>query len=239
MVARRSTRYRRAGMRGRPRVAKATQKVRKLAGQRPITAIEHLAGYGKGIGAVAKVVSQMYGMINSEVKFVDTSASGTVDNTPSYVISPTAIGEGDDETQRNGRFILSKAIHGRFNVNVPTAQLAPVRMGFALIMDKEPQLGAQSWVSLYGSSDPNALINKATNSDRFVVLRRWNFTSNPNSVISKDFKFFINLKGIHLKYKGTTSTDYEKNAIFLVGTSTVATNLPSVTGNLRYEFYDN
>lgn len=222
-----------------PAVNRNTQKYRKMSGQKSVTSIERIARVGGAIGSIARTVAGMAGLINSEVKFVDTTLTGSLDNTPSYALALTSIAEGDDVSQRNGRFVLSKAIHGRFNINVPTAQLAPVRCGFCLVMDKEPQLAAPSWTTIFNSTDPNSIVNKATNSDRFVILRRWSFTSNPAGAISKDFKFYLSLKGIHLKFKGTTNIDYEKNTIYLLGTSTVSANLPAVTGIARFEFYDN
>lgn len=222
-------------------VPKRTQKIRQLAGQRPITAIEHIAGYGRDLGTVARTVAQMAGLINSEVKFIDQTLSSAITNTGSTANELiTQIGEGDDINQRNGRFILAKSLQWKMSFAVNPSATGASIIGYALIMDKKPSiaLSGTPWTDVFVQADPNSLIAKGTNSDRWVILRRGIIDLSLQNA-SKHLKGFLSLKGIHIKYNGASSTNLETNAIYLLLISNQATNTPTVTGSIRFEYHDN
>lgn len=226
-------------VRYRSTVPRKTQRVRKLAGMRPVSTVERIAG---GIGTVAKVarqVSMLSGLINSEVKFVDNAVNTSVGNTGSANASLTVIAEGDDYGNRNGRWILAKSIQGKFQFTIHASATA-TSCGWVLYMDKKASIGLSGtpWVDVLSTADPNALINRG-DSDRFVILRRGVVDLSINGQRTKHVSFYFPLKGIHVKYNGTTSTSYDQNNIFIAFISTEGTNTPTLTGNFRFDYYDN
>lgn len=235
--------FRRSTRRRRPTVSRRTQKIRSLAGQRPITAIEHLAGYGRGIGTVAKAVSTIYGLVNSEAKFVDTSLTGTLDIAGTgYAIAVTSIAEGDDNNQRNGRKVLYKNLDLKYFVqNQNTA--VPSVCSMALVMDTKPDAGTCDWSNVFATADEHAPLNLLLHAGRFVILHRKFFcveplnAGNPKSTIC--YKAHINLKGIHEQFDGTAATNFEKNPIFLLGITNNNSSPPVVQGTARLTYYDN
>lgn len=226
-------------VRRKPAVPKRTQKIRQLSGQKALTWPETIA---RGIGPVARLagsVAQLAGLINSEAKELDTVVSGTgISNSGSYSQALTNIAEGDDRNQRNGRFILAK--HLQYRMQVLMDNTVQTRFSYAIVMDKKANegFGATPWQEVFTSADPTALINRDA-ADRFIILKRGVLHGNAGGNSIVDVKGFLNLKGVHLKYNNTTSTSYEKNAIFLLAVSNQPTNVASLYANIRFEYYDN
>lgn len=226
-------------LRRRPPVPRKTQKIRKLAGQRPLTFVERASRYAGMVGKVAGTVSQIAGLINSEVKNNDVTISGTgITNSGSFSTQLTDIAEGDDYNQRNGRFILSK--HLQYRMQIIGDSTVQTRFSYAIIMDKKPDEGltATPWTDVFTSTDPTAMINR-NSSDRFIILKREMIGLNSGGNTIQTRKGYINLKGIHLKYDGTTSTSYDKNQIFVIAVSNQGVNVPAFWCTFRYEYYDN
>lgn len=221
-------------------VPRNTQKIRKLAGMAPLSRVERIAS---GIGqaaVVAKQVAMLSGLINSEVKFLDTASNGANDNTGTFLLTLNNIAEGDDTNQRNGRWILSKSVQVKLAVTSPAAQTAPSVMGWALVMDKKASIGlsATPWTDVFATADAMALINRAE-SERFVILKRGTLDFTPGGQQTRHINKYINLKGIHVKFNGTGATNYDQNRIFFTCITNVAANTQTLTGNCRYDYYDN
>lgn len=230
-------RRKRTARKKRAPVSRTTQRIRKMAGQSPLTMAERIVRNADGyVGALARSVSIIQGLVNSEVKYRDVAVSGTINNTPTYTQTLSGLDEGDDSTQRNGRTILYKNFILRASVTCPSAG-APTQVGWALILDKEPD-NTFVWNNVFASSSVNALVNK-DETERYVILKRGIMTfSSPDNLI-KTLNLFINLKGIHEKFKGTTANDVDKNAIVLVAYCANASNSPTILGSSRLNFYDN
>lgn len=230
---------RRTTRRKRSTVPKRTQKIRKLAGQAPVTWAETLARSAGPLGKLASSVATIAGLVNAEDKFVDTTVSGTgITNAGTYSQWLTAIQEGDDQSQRNGRNILSKHLQCNFKV-VGHASAASTVITLALVMVKavEPDV-ITPWPDVFAASTPTALINK-NNSENFIILKKFTIQlSNTGSNVALR-RVFINLKGIHIRYDGTASTDRDQNNIILLAISDQATNTPSLYADIRYAYYDN
>lgn len=218
-------------------VPKKTRRIRKLAGQRPLTMVEHIAGYKGSIGTVANAVAQIYGLVNSEVKYLDTVLTANISTAGTAIATLTNIAEGDDIGQRNGRWVLAKSVQGKMTFNM-NASATTSQVGWVLVMDKKASIGITGWTDIMATNDVNALINR-NDSERFVILRRGIVNLSINGDRIKSQKFYIPLKGIHLKYNGTGATAYDQNNIFLVFISTEATNTVTLTGNCRFDYYDN
>lgn len=237
MVFRRK--YRGRG-RGKAVVPRKTQGIRKLVGQEPLTMVERIASGAGRVARVARTVSMLSGLINSEVKYVDSAFASSITNTGSSANTTlTNIAEGDDVNQRNGRWLLAKSMQSRMAFTVNTAATGATIVGYAFVMDKKASIGTSGtpWTDVFATADPNALINRA-DSERFVILKRGVLDLSSQNA-SKHIKVYIPLKGIHLKYNGTLATNVDQNMIYLVLISNQATNTPSITGNFRFDYYDN
>lgn len=219
-------------------IPKSTQRIRQLSGQAPLTRMERFASYAGKAGQIASQVAVMAGLINSEVKFIDQSLSGTIDNTGTYLGTPlNGVAEGDDYTQRNGRSVLSKNLQIKASVIIPSSG-APSTCGWALIMDKKPTGVAPTWSSVFQILDQDSPINKV-NSERFIILKRGTMTFNTTMLV-KTIQIYVNLKGIHIKYDGTGATAIDQNSIYLIAYSPKGIgSQPIVTGYSRFNFYDN
>lgn len=218
-------------------VPRNTRRIRSLAGQRPVTSIERIASYAGSVGRVAQTVSRMAGLINSEAKYVDTSVAGTIDNTPSYSGRLNTMAEGDDSTQRNGRKILSKDLTVRMNIANAATNATAIMVGWALILDKDATTVGPLWTDVFSANNSEAPVNK-DQTDRFVVLKRGFVLLSPQFPM-RQIKAYLDLKGIHVHFNGTTATSGDQNVIYLIAVSSLATNVPIVSGIARFNYYDN
>lgn len=221
-------------------VPKKTQRVRKLLGQEGQTTVEKIAGWTGQVSQVARSVSLLAGFINSETKYIDQALNATIANTgASGNFAITQIAEGDDVSQRNGRWILAKSLQARFSFT-QNASASNTLIGWAFVMDKKAAiaLSATPWTDVFSTADPNALINR-NESERFVILRRGVEDLSINGQRSVHRKLYFPLKGIHLKYNGTAATNTDQNMIYLVLISSEATNTPTIVGNIRFDYHDN
>lgn len=230
-------RKKRTARKKRAPVSRTTQRIRKMAGQSPLTMAERIVRNADGyVGALARSVSIIQGLVNSEVKYRDVAITGTIDNGPSYNQTLSGLDEGDDSTQRNGRTILFKNFILRASITCPSAG-APTQVGWALVLDKDCD-GVTTFTDVFASGSVNALVNK-NQTDRYVILKRGILTfSSPDNLI-KTINLFLNLKGIHEKFDGTAAANIDQNAIKLVAYCANAANQPTIAGSSRLNFYDN
>jgi len=239
MAFRKRTTFRRR----RPVVGRKLQRIRKLAGQKPITWAESLGRAAGPIGKLATSVATIAGLVNSETKYKDTAISSEpAASNNSALVYFNNLAEGDTQSTRNGRSVLDKDIQWRLRVN-GSESATYTALGYAVIMDKEPELGVSSttaWSTVFNSNDPASLINK-DNSDRFVILKRGEIMLDNSGQNEKMVHGFIPLKGIHTKYvdASANATGIDLNAIFLTATSDQDTNYPHINGQLRFQYYDN
>lgn len=228
--------FRRRPLRRAP-VPRKTQKLRKLVGQSPLTTVERISRIGGNLSHVARTVSMMTNLINSENKYVDTNIAGTIDSVGSYFGTIlNAMAEGDDVSQRNGRKILAKDIALRATVECPSAG-APTHVGYALVLDRKSTGTYSAWDNVFTAFDPDAPVNR-NESDRYVILKRGVLTFSPNQ-LSKHIKIYTKLNGIHMHFTGAAANTIDSNAIFFIAYCSNVGNEPVVTGYTRFNYYDN
>lgn len=223
----------------RARKAKNLGTIRKLAGQSKMTLAERLSQMPGRLGQLAKVVSGMQGLINSETKYIDTTFTSTaITNSGTNGATVNSIAEGDDINQRNGRWILNKSIQWKLRL-LNNASSITTNVGWAIIMIKDnTALTANPWTDVFASADPSALIKKDV-SDHFIILRRGVEIIQTQGITGLEIKGFMSLKGLHTKYSGTGASNYEKGQIFLTFVADQATNTPALNGSVRFEYHDN
>lgn len=216
---------------------------KRLAGHRP-SMIDRIARFGGAIGSVARTVAGMTRLINSEVKYLDVASSTTVtDVGATYLVLLNGLAQGDDYNNRSGRSVLMKSLTMKWQINNGTPASAQT-VHFAIVMDKKPDSAVtNSHDAVYGASSTIvSQIDKATEGDRFVILRTMSVIVDSGTGLSKTGTVHIDLSGIHQLFDGTANTyaSIEKNAIAVVAVSNQATSgYPALVFSSRYRFYDN
>lgn len=199
---------------------------------------------GKSAWDVAKIawngVKYLKGLVNAELHTNDVYSTSTLDYTNGVVVAINQIAQGDTSTDRNGKSILMKYISMRGIVYRNSAnQNETIRL--MIVMDTSGQGTApvlSDILALTGSTGaPLSNLNKFANG-RFKILWTRTFVVD-NTTASQVFKAFIPIAK-HVKFDGPNATDYQKNAMFLVGCSDqTGANLPSYHAYIRQAFYDN
>lgn len=224
---------------------KQVRKLRKLAGQAPLTIPEKISMYAGPIGQLASSVAGIAGLINVETKFIDTTLSSVlIDNTgtQTYIVNDCA--EGDDVSQRNGRFILDKAFQYKLRF-LNDAAAVNTTIGFAIVYIKDfaqvNLVGAGlAWTDVFNSIDPQALINKGI-SDNYVIIKRGILQLDNVGNVQKQLNGYVKLTGLHTKFNATTTGQLQKGAIgfMLISDHAAGTTPPHVNGSFRFTFHDN
>lgn len=212
------------------------QTVRKLAGQPAESMVDRIARYGGAIGKVASTVAGIASLINVETKNYDSSFNSTISSSGTGQ-SFVDIGQGNADNQRNGEKVVSKDLNINYDLTC-NSSATNTTVGLAIVMDKKPEVGASNWATVFSANDPNAMLNK-DNTDRYIILKRLTIPLSSITNSHASGKIYLNLKRIHIEWNSSTSTDFEKNNIFMLMISNEATNTPTLKYYARYNFYDN
>lgn len=181
-------------------------------------------------------VRYLKGLVNSEKFHKDTNVAGNVTPTPT-VTHLTAIATGDADANRTGNSLLVKGLSCNATLSMPAA-LLQARLRMVIVRDKQ-QIGdtAPAFTDIFSSSTPDSLMN-VTTLGRFDILYDKVFTlsqgGNPTFSIRKYFKMYS-----HIRFNGSTSTDIQKNGIYLCLVSDDNTNPPVIASNWRIFYHDN
>lgn len=193
-----------------------------------------------------------------ELKFFDTSLSGTIDATaeiPATGGQINLVPQGDTQSQRVGRKIIIRSIHVK-----GTAFLAPAASANAsevaymyLIWDKQCN-GAAATVGdansgVFTSANLSVAYMTLANKSRFVILKKWIWTFNAGAgvttaynTVARNFDFFKKcMIPIEFDASATTGaiTTIRSNNCFLVwGTTGTTDDVVSVTGAIRIRYMD-
>lgn len=239
----RRTRARRTTVRRkRPVVSKKNYVIRRLVGQRGMTAVEHMAQQPGRFGRLAKHIVQLDEFINSEVKYVDTTISGSIGTGGLFSTLLNGIAMGDEYNNRNGRSILMKDLDVRFKIQSTPSNTNIQSIGWAIVMDKKPDESTLcNWGNVFQLNSVFAHVDKADHSGRFVVMARGQIQINNPYNPSVSTKRYIPLKGIHIKFDGTdaTQTSIDQNAIHFIATTDQPSDTATILGESRLNYYDN
>lgn len=169
--------------------------------------------------SAVKGVNRLRKLVNSELFFVDSEASGSLDNNGA-VTHLTGIAVGDTNSGRTGNSILLKSVMVRFFLAQTALATTPTSLVTVfLIQDKEqvadttPSFGTifptptATLEGLYG-------LNTQTGVGRYNVLRRWHLTLDSISNGSHSIEQYFEINE-HVRYNGTASTDINKNGLYL------------------------
>lgn len=220
-------------------------KVRKLAGTQPESAVDRIASGVGQVATLAKTVSGIVSMINTEDKYIDTPLSGSLTSAGAYSIVINSIAQGDDRNQRNGNKVESKCLQLIIvlSFNTPIVLAQAVRL--ILVMDKKPQIGALLYNQAYnGPGNPfsvHSQISKDSYGDRLVILKDWKLVLDPSGPNKLFFKKYLNMERLHTQWYSPVAADFEMGRIHLIGIADQpGAALPiDIVGTCRFCFHDN
>lgn len=201
------------------------------------------SNYGRGLGQLANDVSMLKGLVNTEFKYLDTSAAPTTNNTGTFVLL-NGLQKGDDVNNRDGRSIRIKSLeHRLFLQHNSSSTDSMVRV--ILFIDKQPNGAAPSSGSVLISGNTITSPRNLEWRKRFVIL------SDKTYVLSTDGgKYYVAPKAkyldldMHTAYSTTdagTVTDILSNALYMyvLGATQDLTNYPTISYYNRIRFVDN
>lgn len=193
------------------------------------------------LGYAIKGVNLMKNLINTEVKYIDTTVqNGATVTTTSNATPITAVAQGSSDITRNGNSILIKYIVVRWQVFVnATAGDNTLRM--IVFIDKDNAKGtAPTNAELFSQNGALGFTN-INNTDRFAILRDVQIDVNATGDKMKSGHFYHDCSRLHVKYDGTDATQGScaENHIYVLFVSDQATNGPTVNCISRVGFYDN
>lgn len=192
-------------------------------------------------GAVARAVSSIQSRFHPEVKWLDTNVAANPDNAAGLVIPLTFMAVGTTENTRTGNQISGSSIDVRF-LNLISAAAATTSLRTMIILDKQNARGVAPVVGdILEDLITISLMDKA-NSDRFVVLRSDVQTLTLASETRQTYSsYHIGLKNLLTKFDGAGAAqgDAAENHIYLVLLSSEIANTPTVTGRVRFNYFDN
>lgn len=192
--------------------------------------------YMRTMGAVRRQVGIIRSMVNSEKKFFDSAVTGTAQISTGNIYILTNVNTGLDVDSRVGNSILTKYVYGRLFANNTGNTDAQLRM---IIFYDTDNTGTDPIVSqvLQNTTVPTVSPMLTGNVSRFWIVydKTYSFDSNNQTRQDKYFRYL----NIHQKFTGPTSTDYSKNALYVLFVSTLVTVGVTVDATFRIAYYDN
>lgn len=240
------------GKKGYKKYKKYSRIKKMVTGDGP-TMVEKIASGVGGVATLAKAVLPAIAAINTELKYVDNTASVTSYNpgtNDSLVYITPGLINGTQDNQRVGNSILAKDIQLRLAMNFTTSNGPPAVLGIhcraMLICWKDnAKQNVPTIAKIF--EVPNNLYSPVNKdySDQFVVIKDKFFTLNGhNSTVGTQgfttMKWFKSLN-YHMRYDGATGSDNTQNHLYLVlrsSASGVGSAL-STTWYSRINFTDN
>lgn len=228
--------------RGRKRPYKRIAKTKALVtGQTQPTLIEKIASGIGSAASVAKAVLPIVQAINTELKFIDSYATGqSVSNTPS--IQPvTYTAQGTDEQNRIGNSILSKDLNLKLTLQPNYLASDFNRMRLIVFVDKGQRGTLPTIAELLQNT--SYLLDSGFNknySDRFVIIKDKKFSLIKYGFQELQMKVYKKLN-FHIRYIGTSAATASagENQVYFVVIGDTSTNLPSYSFYSRVNFTDN
>lgn len=179
------------------------------------------------------------GLVNSEMFHLDQSISLAAQSSITHI---TGLTQGDEFTQRTGRSILLKSINLGGSLQIHPSVSQNTRIMIALVQDKQQVSDTAPLITdiFTTGTSPHTFLN-ANTLGRFTILWRKHYTLSPATGGGKDAYSFSKFTPMncHIRYNGTTSTDIQKNGVYLVVITSEATNYPTVELTSRISWHDN
>lgn len=175
-------------------------------------------------------------MVNVE-KLLHEVAVSANPNTTGTVTHLTAISQSDTQSGRTGNSIKIVSLNMSFFIrrNSGAGQSA---LRFCIVRDNQQVSDtAPSFTDVFSASNTYSLLNAGT-LGRFSILMDRKITLDDAGQSMVNLVKNINLNH-HVRYNGTSGTDQQKGALYLLLVSNEATATPSVEGTIRVRYIDN
>ncbi len=186
-----------------------------------------------------KVARAVRNLINVEYKSLRT-AFGTTDSTTMAIKNLTAVGQGDDYVNREGRKVRAVALSIKGSV---VQHASATTTCWRVIVARDNNGSTTTPVDGDLISAANLFDGKNKNDDpqsnaRFTVLMDKVIQMSDSGSRRFTVDRYIKLNH-HQYFSGTATTDEGKGAIYAFTASTEATNVPTVVIDCIYKFIDN
>lgn len=191
-----------------------------------------------------------------ELKFLDTTLNFAFDATIEVPVTGqlSLIPQGVTESTRIGRKCTLRSIQIRAKLNlVPAASALSSAVTYLYLVQDKQANGAAATASgttgVFTSADASAGMFNLSESNRFIIHKRWTMDHNPPAGVSTAFNTvthhieFYKKLSIPMEYTGTTGaigTIRSNNLFFVSGSSGAGTfdDLVTMTGTCRVRFSD-
>lgn len=184
-----------------------------------------------------KGVRYLKGLVNSEMLHNQVSGSVSVNNSTGQVISLTSIGQNDTDAGRTGNSILARNLFIRLGITQNSSATSTFYRIMLVLDTQQVADTAPTIAQILQSASTLSPLND-DNTGRFKIMQNWFFTTdntkNTTRVIEKYYKIYK-----HVRFNGTTSSDIQKNGMYLVMLSDQSTNTPSIAYNVKLGYHDN
>lgn len=183
-----------------------------------------------------KDVKYLKNLINTEFKYLDTSAETGVDDSGTLILL-NGMTKGDSINTREGRTLRIKSVQLHININMNTSATR-TRLKWALVIDKQVNGAAPNISDIYD----NVLLNfrNLNNRKRFVILKQGLVNTN-DDFPERDKSYYkrLNFKTIYNAGNAGSIADINTNSFYLLLLSDENLNTPTINYTARIRFIDN
>jgi len=187
---------------------------------------------------------------NAELKFFDTATSFNIDQTAEVPATGqlVLIPQGVTESTRVGRKCVVRSIQGRWDIaySPGAAAVGATTAAVYLVLDKQANGAAAAFSDVFSGSIATQGLHNLSNSQRFVVLKKWVWTFNAQAGVSTAYNSTVKHVdwfkkcNIPLEFSSTTGaiTELRSNNLFLIAGAYNTDDVVGVSGNVRVRFSD-
>jgi len=184
-----------------------------------------------------------------EKKFFDTLINFNFDATAEVPATGqlALIPQGDTESTRDGRQCNVLSVQGRLLWTYAPAALATATTSCFLYLIQDTQANGAAAVAtdIFTSTNAGIALHNLSNSQRFITLKKWKKTFNPQAGVSAAYnnvthsmEFFKKID-MKMEFQGATGaiTEIRSNNVFLyAGSDTLSDDTVSCSGFIRLRF---
>lgn len=213
---------------------------RKVRGKKRGVPWGRYARYGmKALPYVVQGVKMLKDIVNAEKHYFDTTGTVASVSNAGSIVCLNQIAAGTDTQNRSGNSILTNHLSGKLTFQESVAVGATDTFVRLLIIQDLDNQGTDPTLTQILEDTSNPIVSPINKdySQRFWILTDKimgfdDYNRTRFKKIWKKIKF-------HIRFRGTASSDYSTNSVYLVMCSDTASDGPTATYSLRLCFYDN
>jgi len=179
-------------------------------------------------------------LINVEKKYVDAANTDVISSTGNMFGGYPIVGfisQGDANTQRDGNSVLGQSIYIQHQFKQHTSATHTFVRVIVFVDKQQVADTAPTSTMVLASDDVESMYNYE-NKTRFEILsdKRWTFSTGSRAAVLTHYTIPYNR---HVRWNGTSATDYQKGQVWMLLISTEATNTVTADTRVRFTFTDN